>query len=71
MEHVREAPQQRNGFDCGMYTVLMAERLASKTAAADAEAEADGETNKISPEFVSNARTLAMERLLRCIRNQG
>lgn len=144
MEHVRDAPQQSNGFDCGMYTVLLARRLASSQAAAAAaattavasappavmvEAEAavaatvvavdqdrdavvvggeaaeggigcgggggggggdyvgapvandwgrSGEGSgarevgmNISPEFVSNERTLARERLLRCIRNQG
>ncbi len=148
VEHVHEAPQQRNGFDCGMYTVLLAERLASKATAAatptpllmeveagagpgsasvprenqpplqDKEAvlaaggrasvgsgggigggigggsdgdggardgvsrvaagtgsgdaaAADAATIMISPEFVSNARNLAMDRLLGCIRNQG
>lgn len=30
VEHVKDAPQQRNGYDCGMYTVLVAERLASR-----------------------------------------
>eukprot|EP00903_Cladosiphon_okamuranus_P006735 g6570.t2 len=34
VEHVRDAPQQSNGFDCGMYTVLLARRLASTAAAA-------------------------------------
>lgn len=140
VEHVRDAPQQSNGFDCGMYTVLLAKRLASKAAAATpvcappvvVEAEAavaatvvaaasgegkmpdqdreavlvggtraeggfgcvvggvcdgvSGATERgssgeeagarglgmsISPEFVSNERTLARERLLRCIRNQS
>lgn len=32
VEHVHDAPQQKNSFDCGMYTVLMAEGLASKRA---------------------------------------
>ncbi|CAN0228681.1 unnamed protein product [Scytosiphon promiscuus] len=36
VEHVRDAPQQSNAFDCGMYTVLLAERLASKATAAGA-----------------------------------
>lgn len=138
MEHVRDAPQQSNGFDCGMYTVLLARRLASEAAGtpvtpapppvvveADAavaavtvvassgeskmpdqdkaaalaagervegssgcggdgegvsaateressgeEASAKGVTMSISPAFASNERTLARERLLRCIRKQ-
>ncbi|CAN0052259.1 unnamed protein product [Ectocarpus sp. 12 AP-2014] len=142
VEHVRDAPQQRNAFDCGMYTILLAERLASKAAAAttaasqrssttptppvvasaltgvprgnmtprqDKDAEPAGkggevgiggglcsvggvgwdknsvaveengsgegrvavETMAMSPKFVSSARTLARERLSRCIENQG
>ncbi|CAM9729230.1 unnamed protein product, partial [Hapterophycus canaliculatus] len=39
-EDARDAPQQSNAFDCGMYTVLLAERLASKApTATPAEAE--------------------------------
>lgn len=30
VDHVNDAPQQKNGYDCGMYTVLVAERLASR-----------------------------------------
>lgn len=30
VEHVQDAPQQQNGYDCGMYTVLLAERFASR-----------------------------------------
>ncbi|CAM9750224.1 unnamed protein product [Ectocarpus fasciculatus] len=151
VEHVRDAPQQRNAFDCGMYTILLAERLALKAPAATAAvsqqssttptppmvasavtgvpgtnrnprqdngaapggkgegvgtggdagggsgsgdglcsggvgrekvsvaAEASGsggdsravEKMVITPEFVSSARTLALERLTRCIENQG
>lgn len=144
VEHVRDAPQQTNSFDCGMYTVLMAEGLASKTAmtaipattAVVAESEVTtssssregvavsprlfenigprqaeesvlpagglvvggGDSGRgdsregmavaaeggrfdvvasaggmvmISPEFVTNARILARERLARCIGSQG
>lgn len=142
VEHVREAPQQRNGFDCGMYTVLLAERLALKATAAatptpllevgagvgagpaslsrkhkmphqdkeavltagesaraasgggsgvdggggarvgvsssvaaetgsDEAAAADAATIMITPDFVSNARNLAKDRLLGCIHSQG
>lgn len=118
MEHVRDAPQQRNGYDCGMYTVVLAELLASKalasTTAPQAEeavsigrarsdnvggdsgrggssgsgsggggdarnsaagsetvlaggGDGDGEAVAVSPEFVSNARRVARERLSRCI----
>ncbi|CBN74639.1 conserved unknown protein [Ectocarpus siliculosus] len=53
VEHVREAPQQRNAFDCGMYTILLAERLASKAAAATAAASQQSSTTPTPPVVAS------------------
>lgn len=60
MEHVRDAPQQANSFDCGMYTVLVAEGLASKTAVAPIPAEVaqDEVTASSSPEGMAVAPRL-------------
>lgn len=127
LEHVSDAPQQQNGYDCGMYTVLLAEHIASEkngashaepagdgctttlsptrpptkttTTRTAAEASAGGGTSErdegaekkrrvllrggsgdhgrvsrfggLSPEFVSNARNLARERLGKCFRDGG
>lgn len=82
VEHVTDAPQQRNGYDCGMYTVLLAEHLASRAAAhgdptpgGDPHENALGGDVKtladaINPKFVSRARSLALERLLQCVRSR-
>ena len=122
MDHVRDAPQQNNGYDCGIYTAVLAELLASRalasiTSVTSPQAEeavsiggarsdllnddasggsrgrggggirgggsggggggdgggsddSDGDTEAvaaISPEFVSNARRVARERLSRCV----
>ncbi|CAM9122267.1 unnamed protein product [Ectocarpus sp. 8 AP-2014] len=53
VEHLRDAPQQRNAFDCGMYTILLAERLASKAAAATASASQPSSTTPIPPVVAS------------------
>lgn len=56
MEHVRDAPQQRNAFDCGMYTILLAERLASKAPAATAAVSQQSSTTP-TPPMVASAVT--------------
>lgn len=84
VEHVDDAPQQRNGYDCGMYTVLVAERLASEAMTSGSSISSGGgkeggekgsgvaSVSTISPQFVSEARGFARERLSRCIReDQG
>lgn len=84
MEHISDAPQQDNGYDCGMYTVLIAEHLASKAVMAGASKSGAGEpvpdaadggkeralADNMTPAFVSKARVLAKERLLQCIQAQ-
>ena len=79
VEQVSDCPQQRNGYDCGMYTILLAERLASDaivSGSSISRGDIEGERGSgvasvplISPEFVSEARSFARERLYRCIRD--
>lgn len=83
VEHVGDAPQQRNSYDCGMYTVLMAERLASEAMTSGSSISSGGgkhggergsgvaSVTTVSPLFVSEARVFARERLSLCVRDQG
>ncbi len=53
--HSRKAPQQQNGFDCGMYM------LAYSDALAQAGANDEKALDKITPSFVTNMRKEILE----------
>lgn len=59
---VEKAPQQRNGYDCGVYVLAMAEVLCAAAASGQALAEKElKEFSDLTPQYIAALRTRLLE----------
>ncbi|CAM9177978.1 unnamed protein product [Choristocarpus tenellus] len=61
-------PQQENGYDCGMYTILIAEWIAGEVVG---KRQSGQVAPHLSPKYVAEARVQTKALVLQCIQDNG